>query len=697
MRVRLAAARFVVIDLAPLAEDDAAALAREQNPSLTATDATSVARRAGGNPLLIQGLAHARDDTSELALAMRARLAELSPAARDALLRVAVLERPARLDLARSDLHQLLGMGLVTETRDGVQVRHALIADAVLGDLAADALQAVHRSVAQHLDDPGEAARHWAAAGEQTKARALALRATWTAERPVERVRCFALAAQCLEGSQRDLAVLEAMGQLAALSEYAAVVDLGASVSEDSEHAPEALRLCSRGLFETHRMDEAASVLERGLALAQRRHDERSTVRLKITEGYHRLWATPEPDEMPSLIERAEELGVADAEMYVHAAAVIAVNLTEQAVELARRARTLADAEGHEWAGLESWAAEGVALNNLGRWEEAREITRRGEEELLAGGHHATAARLRASRADQMVWESEYDIVLTLTEELLARPGLLSGSWDVTVWSRALALNDTGAWAEADDLLDQLDGRMTPDGVSWSTWVRAETLLGRGQAGAAIPFVERALQHGIYELLGPQFGATLARAQWESNAPITRAGQLHLSGITEAYDAEIDGLAALQAGQVDDAVTAFERAISTSGWRRHRLRYHLGLAEALDLIDPDRATSEFQRLIDELEAVGWVTLRQRIVPLLLQPPGGRRLRADSGEAPVGITQREHEVLMLVAEGMTSRRIADRLGIRVPTVESHIRSSMRKLDARTRAEAAALIRDSDSRA
>ncbi len=45
-----------------------------------------------------------------------------------------------------------------------------------------------------------------------------------------------------------------------------------------------------------------------------------------------------------------------------------------------------------------------------------------------------------------------------------------------------------------------------------------------------------------------------------------------------------------------------------------------------------------------------------------------------------LTPREHEVLLLVGKGDTSRQIADRLGISIKTVEIHRSNLMNKLDA-----------------
>ncbi len=72
-----------------------------------------------------------------------------------------------------------------------------------------------------------------------------------------------------------------------------------------------------------------------------------------------------------------------------------------------------------------------------------------------------------------------------------------------------------------------------------------------------------------------------------------------------------------------------------------------------------------------------------------------------GPRAVGVlTRREREVLELLAEGLTNRELAARLYLTPKTVEHHVRSVLRKLGLRSRAEAAAyavrhLERDSTS--
>jgi DNA-binding CsgD family transcriptional regulator len=56
--------------------------------------------------------------------------------------------------------------------------------------------------------------------------------------------------------------------------------------------------------------------------------------------------------------------------------------------------------------------------------------------------------------------------------------------------------------------------------------------------------------------------------------------------------------------------------------------------------------------------------------------------------PAGLTARELEVLMLLAEGLSNAQIAERLVVSPKTAEHHVSAILRKLDVRTRAEAVA---------
>ncbi|MFJ5925283.1 response regulator [Kitasatospora sp. NPDC092948] len=79
---------------------------------------------------------------------------------------------------------------------------------------------------------------------------------------------------------------------------------------------------------------------------------------------------------------------------------------------------------------------------------------------------------------------------------------------------------------------------------------------------------------------------------------------------------------------------------------------------------------------------------------ILSPSVTRRLIADASRSAgparperrlVGLTRREHEVLVQIANGLSNQEIAGRLVISLPTVKSHVGSLLAKLSARDRAQ------------
>jgi DNA-binding NarL/FixJ family response regulator len=64
-------------------------------------------------------------------------------------------------------------------------------------------------------------------------------------------------------------------------------------------------------------------------------------------------------------------------------------------------------------------------------------------------------------------------------------------------------------------------------------------------------------------------------------------------------------------------------------------------------------------------------------------------------APRPLSYREKQILALVVRGYTNREIAQKLFLAESTVKTHLSSAFRKVDARSRSEAVALIQDPDS--
>lgn len=87
---------------------------------------------------------------------------------------------------------------------------------------------------------------------------------------------------------------------------------------------------------------------------------------------------------------------------------------------------------------------------------------------------------------------------------------------------------------------------------------------------------------------------------------------------------------------------------------------------------------------DFVEAIEHVTRGERYFRTQSSPkPGGRGLSARrvSTASHVPLTQREKEVLTLIARGDTSKEIASKLGISVGTIDTHRTNMMRKLHIR----------------
>ena len=71
-------------------------------------------------------------------------------------------------------------------------------------------------------------------------------------------------------------------------------------------------------------------------------------------------------------------------------------------------------------------------------------------------------------------------------------------------------------------------------------------------------------------------------------------------------------------------------------------------------------------------------------------PETMHVGAEPSPAPApadGLTQREREVALLVADGLRSREVAERLGIASQTVKSHLKTIFDKLGVRNRVELA----------
>lgn len=97
-----------------------------------------------------------------------------------------------------------------------------------------------------------------------------------------------------------------------------------------------------------------------------------------------------------------------------------------------------------------------------------------------------------------------------------------------------------------------------------------------------------------------------------------------------------------------------------------------------------------QELVDAIEDIqnGGAPISPLLARMLLKkfrPPAGTVGGNEISEAPA-LSERETDVLKLVAQGYVNKEIAQRLGIGTATVNTHIKNLYRKLSARTRVQA-----------
>jgi ATP/maltotriose-dependent transcriptional regulator MalT len=131
--------------------------------------------------------------------------------------------------------------------------------------------------------------------------------------------------------------------------------------------------------------------------------------------------------------------------------------------------------------------------------------------------------------------------------------------------------------------------------------------------------------------------------------------------------------------RLEDAVDAFERCRAPYDAACARLELSATLFSVGRGADAQREAQQAHDRLRELGADAGVARARRLAePTVL-----------AGDDPAaGLSPREREVLSLVAEGLTNRRISQRLFISEHTVHRHVTSILRKLNAPSRAAAAA---------
>ncbi len=695
------AAGFAMLDLHPLAAADAEELVRRVNPALPSSAVAVIVERTGRNPLLLSELAATGEPSASLRLALAARLRGVPGDARDALALLALAGRPLPDLVLGGRGDALVGAGLASAEDGGsVAIRHALLAEAVVGALDGEARRAGHAHLARLLDDPGEAARHHHAAGEVEAAHATAVRAAALATSPGERAAHLGLAATCAAGPQADDLRLSAAEALSEARDHEGAEGLLAQIVTD-EPARRARTCLLRSRARWLAGDPAGmhEQVREGLAAVAGTGGDLE-VRLRV-EGARAVILT-DPDPLAGLRgaqaawELAHRTGIDEprARYLLGAASYFSY-----------------DDPAHSWrvhlpAALQAARAAGaVELELLVAQCLVAAEESGGEPEAgrrLASEMVARAGALRLAR-----WERQFAAMLVNLDmhagayhDAVDRGRALLGEVidprvrDAVEQAVIVALVDLGRHDEAASEIAAALSVVAPDkqGRAWLLWLHAEAELWGGRPQRALELADACLawadadpgNHSFVRVTRSWACLDLGRDPGPPAEPVALP-------ILGGVHPETAGVARLAAGDPAGAVDDFDTAAGR--WRGYDLRGALRCAWAAG--EACRRRGDAQGAVVRLRAAEEEAREHGMEPLLgriqqsLRLAGVRRSAARTATDRHGLTRRELQIVALAGTGLSNAQIGRRLGVSRSTVATQLGSASAKLGATTRVQAAAM--------
>ena len=695
---RLTASGFLTVPLGGLDHHDGRELVLRLRSDLGSAAASRLVTRTGGNPLLLRELAETGEPSASLRLALAARLRQLDEPGREAFGMLALAGRPVAVDgLGAAGAKSLIAAGLAEVGGDGrIEIRHALLGEVAVEQMAEDERHRLHMLVARNVDDPGEAARHYALAGDRVAAFAAARRAAGSATRPGERARHLAIAASCADGREADALRLEAAAALEDANDWPAL----SALLDQLRGAPPEVRAAAaliqaRAAWRAGDPDGLRAALDEGLALVGGTGTD-VEVRLLVEASRIPIFVEGDPDaavrSTTAALDRARASGVeVPRAEYLHGTALYLACRDEAAAFLAHAAeaaRAQADV-----------STEMLASNNLIAFHESL-------------GDQAVGRRMALQMADRArdlglgVWErsfrvalnnldfhaGNYAAVLAAADELLDQP-LEARAQDALMEQLCLSLIDTGRIGEAER---RVAGWPSGADDDWTRkrqliWVRTEAALWGGRPQLAAELAGQMFAGPESDLNITFAHVSRAWAMFDLGRDPGPPVRGNYSAMLAAVPDELTGISMLTAGAPGDAVDAFDRAAASWGayHRRGELRCRWAAGEAARRAGAPDAVDRLTHAEERASQLGMTPLLSR-VHRSLRAAGVRRSAPVRRTGVREVTQRERQVLELVGAGLTNAEIAARLGVSRYTVISQIGTASAKLGASSRSQAATLV-------
>lgn len=734
----LRAAAVAWLPVPPLSAAAATELARRLAPAATDEELAWLVSRCGGLPLAVSTLARhlaARaavrhgptsaaattgdlDDTAyrltpvgvpaagvdDLREVVAAALADLTRPARTAIAALGLLGQPAPAGLLpETAVAELVATGLVVCHDDTVGPVSPYLAQVAAGLLDPGQRAGLHRRLAA-LVPPGQAARHLAAAGDTAQAYRVAVAAAAAVTTTGERADLL-LAACALPGVGPDRA--------ARLAAARAALAAGRP------------RACLRVLRDVALTGDPAAAVLRGEALLQVGDPAGAidAVGPVLTAGRP---AGPSPtaghgpaggDDVAAAAHRVRLLGLlaVDPQRAAGVLAEVTARFGEPPDDPGLRAavaaiRAATRVPGWQQALAGAAAAAGAGGDPLAaRWSAWLLVETLAADGRLADAQRAAHAAAQACAADLAYsWQTRFlaaalwcaalrggdtDDVVRRAADLTDRtlPAVARGYAAAAI---SLAEADAGLLASARARLTRLGATPAPAAATVA-WVAQEAAWLDGQPEQAVGADPRLI---VSPLLDGLRRITARWAAYDASVAADVGGDPAGPAVAGASPPSAPGSpddSTRLPTPVRQTLTAWATrdpdrfAAAAAAWHDLARREEVRCLLAYGLVSADAAGAVPPLLRAEQLAAeaGLVVLLGRTRRALRR----YAVRRDNRGRRAGddLTERERAVLGLVARGEPTRRIASQLGISAQTVETHIRSGMRKLGARTRTEAAAL--------